>query len=51
MSIELTQKVVKLEKTIKELLERLEQLEQHYNSESIPEDKPKRGRRRKDENE
>lgn len=51
MSIELTQKVVRLEKTIKELLERLERLEQHYNSENNPEEKPRRGRRRKDENE
>jgi hypothetical protein len=51
MSIELTQKVVRLEKTIKELLDRLEQLERHYNSENNPEEKPKRGRRRKDENE
>lgn len=51
MSIELTHKVIKLERTVKELLERLEMLEQRYNSESIPEDKPKRGRRLKNENE
>lgn len=51
MSIELTQKVIRLESNIKQLLERLEQLENRYNSENNPEEKPTRGRRRKNENE
>lgn len=51
MSIELTQKVVRLEKTVKELLERIDALEKLYNSDNNPEEKPRRGRRPKNENE
>jgi hypothetical protein len=51
MSIELTQKVVRLEKTVNELIARIEAVEKNQLSEKPQEDKPRRGRRPKDENE
>lgn len=51
MSIELTQKVIRLEATLKSLLDRLEELEKRYTVEDQPEEKKRRGRRSKNENE
>lgn len=51
MSIELTQKVIRLEATLKSLLDRLEELENRYTVEDQPEEKKRRGRRSKNENE
>lgn len=51
MSIELTQKVIKIEKTLNELIARLENIEKNHTSEKPQEDKPRRGRRPKNENE
>jgi hypothetical protein len=51
MSIALTQKVVKLEQTILDLIARVEALESSYNPQHTPVDPPKRrGRPPKNEN-